>query len=215
MQYKEWLDEWFELFVKPNVKIRTYNKYKQQARQYICPHLGHYEISNIQPIALQSFIAELQQHGLSANTVNGIITVLKSSLCRAVKFGVCEKQFTDSIIRPKAREKYVECFTKDEQRRIEHYILSNFKAKLFGIIICLYTGLRIGELLALKWQDIDLNKEIISITKTCRDSWSNGKYIKIEDTPKTMSSQRVIPVPKQLITLLKILKKKSKRKIYN
>ncbi len=209
MKYEDWLNQWLELFVKSTTKLRTYNKYKQQVRQYICQRLGNYEMSDITPIVLQSFVAELQQK-LSANTVNGIISVLKNSLNRAVKFKACEKQFSDSIIRPKIHEKNIECFTHDEQKKIEQYILSKNKTRLFGIILCLYTGLRIGELLALDWNDVDLNKGIINVSKTCRDSWNCGKYIKLIDIPKTISSQRIIPIPKQILSKLKILRKNSK-----
>ena len=208
MKYEVWLKQWLELFVKPTTKLRTYSKYKQQVRQYICPYLGNYEMIDITPLVLQSFVVELQKI-LSASSVNGVISVLKSSLNRAVKFKVCERQFSDSIIRPKIREKNIESFTMEEQKKIEHYILNNKRKRLLGIIVCLYTGLRIGELLALSWEDIDFNKSLINVSKNCHDSWSNGKYIKIIDTTKTKSSQRIIPVPKQILFMFKTLKKNS------
>lgn len=208
MKYKDWLKQWLELFVKPTTKLRTYSKYKQQVRQYICPNLGNYEMIDITPLVLQSFVVELQKI-LSANSVNGVISVLKSSLNRAVKFKVCERQFSDSIIRPKIREKNIESFTMEEQKKIEQYILNNKRKRLLGIIVCLYTGLRIGELLALSWEDIDFNKSLINVSKNCHDSWSDGKYIKIIDTTKTKSSRRIIPVPKQILSMFKTLRKNS------
>ena len=77
------------------------------------------------------------------------------------------------------------------------------------MIISLYTGLRIGELLSLTWDDIDLQKGIIYVSKSCFDSWKNGEYIKVIDTPKTDSSERIIPIPKQLLARLKVYKKTS------
>ena len=77
--------------------------------------------------------------------------------------------------------------------------------KLFGIILCLYAGLRIGELLALTWADMDLRKGLISVTKSCHDS-KDGRVV---EEPKTLSSRRIIPLPKQLLPLLKGLKKRS------
>ena len=82
---------------------------------------------------------------------------------------------------------------------------------MFGVVLCLYTGLRIGELLALEWSDIDFQKGIISVSKSCHDGKDeNGKFARITDTPKTETSEREIPFPKQLIPYLRNLKKDSK-----
>ncbi len=81
---------------------------------------------------------------------------------------------------------------------------------MFGVILCLYTGLRIGELLALEWTDIDFQKGTLTVSKTCHDGKDeNGVFARITDTPKTETSQRVIPFPKQLIPYLRNLKKDS------
>lgn len=209
MKYKKWLFEWLTLYVKPTTKIRTYKKYQMQIELHIIPFLGEVELHDLTATVLQRFTVELSNKGLSANTVNGIITLIKTSLKRAVQVGVAEKEFSSVIVRPKQREKQVECFTKDE-KKIELYIAEKKNPRLFGIILTLYTGLRIGELLALTWSNIDLKKGTLTVQKTCRDSWQNGKYLKIIDTPKTDCSTRVIPIPKQLLPHIKALKKKAK-----
>ncbi len=104
----------------------------------------------------------------------------------------------------------MECFTIQEQKKIEETALSAKKDKYRGIILCLYTGLRIGELLALTWNDIDFEKNILSVTKTCHDGSENGKHARIIDTPKTENSRRQIPLSKTLVKMLKEMKKKSK-----
>ena len=81
---------------------------------------------------------------------------------------------------------------------------------MLGVILCLYVGLRIGELLALTWSDMDFEKSILSITKTCYDGNRNGEHIRIIDTPKTENSRRQIPLSKTLVKMLKEIKKKSK-----
>jgi len=159
---------------------------------------------------LQHFTVNLSEIGLAPNTIAGILSVLKLSLNKAVALGIAEKQFASSIQRPKSHEKKIECFTKEEQRKIENYILSGNKDTLFGITLCLYTGLRIGELLALRWSDMDFEKSIVTVTKSCHDEWKNGRYKKVIDTPKTANSARVIPVPKQLVGRLKAIKKRAK-----
>lgn len=210
MPYKEWLKKWLNLYIKVSTKERTYLKYRQQAEKYILPTLGDYEMENLSAVELQKFSVALTEMGLAANTINAIISVLKLSLNKAVMLGITDKQFSDSIVRPKIRGKKMICFIKTEQKKIEQYIFDRKNPKLFGIIICLYTGLRIGELLALAWEDIDFRKGILSVTKTCHDSWKDQRYVKVFDTPKTQSSERVIPIPRQLLVYLKTLKKQSK-----
>ena len=209
MKYKNWLNEWLALYVKPTTKIRTYKKYQRQIELHILPALGEFELNDLTATVLQRFTVDLSGKGLSANTVNGIISVLKSSLRRAVLLGVTDKEFTMAIVRPKQREKQVDSFSKEEQRKIEQFIFEKKKNKLFGVVLCLYTGLRIGELLSLTWDDVDLQKGIITISKSCHDSWENGKYVKVIDTPKTDFSERIIPLPKQLLSRLREYKKSS------
>lgn len=125
MVYKEWLKEWLELYVKPSAKERTYMKYRRQAEKYILPALGEYEADELSAVELQKFSASLTERGMAASTVNGVLFVLKSSLKKAVALGVAHRQFTDAIVRPKARAKKVVCFNKDEQKKIERYVLEH------------------------------------------------------------------------------------------
>ncbi len=209
MKYKDWLKTWLELYVQPTVKIRTYEKYGQIARVRISPRLGECELSTLNAEVLQRFVVELCD-GLSPNSVNGTITVLQRSLKTAFALGVTDECFADRIRRPKAQEKKVECFTRKEQQKIEQYILRSNRAKAFGIVLCLYTGLRIGELLALEWSDVELQKGFLYVNKSCHYGRDRaGIYSRIIDTPKTAQSERVIPIPKVLLPRLKIMKKQS------
>lgn len=169
------------------------------------------------PIILQRFTTELLQcgnlktgKGLSANSVNSIISVIQNSLKVAYAIGQISEYTADKIKRQKAREKQVTCFIPIEQKQIEQAVLNGKKAKMFGVVLCLYTGLRIGELLALEWNDIDFQNGIISVSKSCHDGKdNNGQFTRIMDTPKTETSERKIPFPKQLIPYLQNLKKNS------
>lgn len=218
MQYKYWLKEWLESYVKPSSKRKTYVRYSEIVSDHIMGALGNREMNDLTPLVLQRFTTKLLHNGniktgkgLSANSVNGIITVIQNSLKEACAIGHVSEYTADKIKRPKVREKQVTCFTHTEQKLIEQAVLSGKKAKMFGVVLCLYTGLRIGELLSLEWKDIDFQKGIISVTKTCYDGKNDsGKYTRITDTPKTPTSQRVIPFPKQLIPYLKSMKKQDK-----
>lgn len=217
MKYEDWLNEWLNHYVKTSSKQRTFERYRQTANGHIIPTLGDYELTELHPIVLQRFVSDLLVNGnkrtgkgLSPNFVKSVISVLQNSLKTAHILGLISEYTADKIKRPKIVEKQVECFSVAEQKKIEQYVLESKKSKLKGIVLCLYTGLRIGELLALTWDDIDFQKGRLAITKTCHDGNVNGKHCIIVDTPKTETSRRYIPLSKPLLVVLKDLKKESK-----
>lgn len=208
MLYKEWLSEWLAVCIRPMAKARTYEKYACICKNHLAPKLGDYEPEMLSAGILQRFVADMVA-AFSPNTVNVVISVLKKSLKQAVLYGAAERQYSDAIIRPTPQEKQVECFTKDEQKRIEEYILQSNKQKLVGILLCLYSGLRIGELMALTWENIDFAEGLLSVTKSCHDSWGASGYKKLTEPPKTKNSARVIPLPGPIICVLKKTKSQS------
>ena len=212
MKYIDWLNQWLENYIRPSVKVRTYERYKLIIEQHLSDKIGCMELNDLSPLILQRLITSLLQNGnnktgkgLSANSVNAVISVIQSSLKTAHLLGLTREYTADKLKRPKLKEKPVECFTLAEQKQIEQAILNGKKDKLYGIILCLYSGLRIGELIALQWDDIDLTKGILTISKSCHD----GKDGLIIDEPKTATSRRIIPLPKQLLPILRSVKKRS------
>lgn len=216
MKYNELIEIWLENYVRPMSKQRTYLRYKELARLHIIPYLGSYEISEISIEILQNLVTYLLNYGnlrtrggLSSNTVCSIINVLQGSLKTAVYLGCGENYIADKIKRPVKTEKEIHCFTIEEQRKIIDAIKKSGKTKLCGITLCFYTGLRIGELLALTWSDINMETGIMEIKKSCHDGKDEqGNYIKIIESPKSKSSKREIPLPKQILPLLKDLNRK-------
>ena len=212
MKYIDWLIQWLENYVRPSVKVRTYERYMLIIQQHIKDKIGSMDLNDLSPLVIQSFITWLLQignrktgKGLSANSVNAVISVIQNSLKTAHFLGLTKEYTADKLKRPKLKEKPVECFTLAEQKKIEQAILTGKKDKQYGIILCLYSGLRIGELIALKWSDIDFAKGILTVSKSCHDS-KDGLIV---DEPKTVTSRRVIPLPKQLLPILKGIKKRS------
>lgn len=217
MKYKEWLNIWLDNYIKPSSKMQTAKSYERIIHKQISVALGEKELTNLTTMDIQLFVTDLLNNGntrthsgLAANSVNGIISVIQSSLKMAVILGYVSKNVSVGIKHPKIKSKEITCFTMSEQKKIEEAALSAKKDKYRGIILCLYTGLRIGELLALTWNDIDFDKNILSVTKTCHDGNENGKHSRIIDTPKTENSRRQIPLSKTLVKMLKEMKKKSK-----
>lgn len=211
MKYIDWLNSWLENYIRPSVRDRTYERYAYIIEQHIRP-IGGIGLNDLSLLVLQRFITGLLSagnrrtgKGLSANSVNTVISVIRNSLKTAHLLGLTAEYTADKLKRPKRKEKPVDCFTLAEQKKIEQAVITGKKDKLYGIILCLYSGLRIGELIALEWHDIDFTKGILTVSKSCHD----GKNGLIIDEPKTANSRRVIPLPKQLLPILKGIKKKS------
>ncbi len=220
MYYKEWLHEWMEYYVKPSSKDKTYMVYQIMVERHVIPLLGNHHLEDLNPVIVQKTIGELLSsgnirtgEGLSANTVNTIIAVIQGSLETAYRVGMVSKYEMDKIKRPKSRERQILCFSPAEQRKIEEAALADRRSKMKGIIICLYTGLRIGELLALEWGDIDFQNAEMHINKTCFDAKdANGDFVRLTNAPKTPTSVRIIPIAKPIINLLKEMRRNSHSK---
>lgn len=217
MKYIKWLTIWMQNTIQYTTKPKTYERYNELIIGHIKTKLGDYELNELTPLILQNFITELLQSGnlltgkgLSSNTVNIIITILQNSLKSAFFCKELNEYVADKIQRPKIKEKEIACFSITEQRKIEKAVLTSNQDKLFGILICLYTGLRIGELLALEWNDIDLLKGTLIVSKTCYyGKGMTNKFQRRISLPKTKSSNRIIPIPQVLLPMLKRIKSRS------
>ncbi len=207
-------------YVRPSAKPKTEKTYGEIIKNHLRPDVGSWDMDTITPLEIQKYVTELLRSGnlttgggLSPSTVNLLVTVMQSALRSACEIGITENTVWERIKRPKTAEREIHCFTQEEQRKIELWVAKSNKPKLFGIVICLYTGLRLGELLALEWDDIDLAEGEIHVTKTCHDIATDGVAVRVTNSPKTPSSKRIIPIPKRIIPALKRLKRLSRSKL--
>ena len=162
MKLNEWLDKWTNTYIKHNVKQRSMNTYMQLIEKHIKPALGEYELEDLSAQVLQNFVySELEKGNLKTgkalanNTVIVMTNILKQAIDEANNMEVTNKNCSKKIKMPPQEEKQVTAFEKSEQDKIVKYCLENKKDNYFGIVLCLYSGLRIGELLALTWDDVD------------------------------------------------------------
>lgn len=217
MNYTQWLDQWLNNYIHPSAKLRTFSKYSDIVRTRIAPTLGTMDTNALTPLVLQKFVTELLQNGnmrtgdgLSANTVNSTISIVQNSLRVAHEIGVTADYVGDKIKRPRQCEKQIESFTHSEQYKIERFVFQQHRINRFGILISLYTGLRIGELLALTWDDVNFSRNLLSVNKSCYDGKNEqGRYVRIVSSPKTEMSCRTIPLPKPIVKILRKMKAKS------
>lgn len=195
---KEYLEN-----IKYSVKKKTYLFYLQISEIYVARFNADLTSEN-----LNTFIIDLKEK-LSYSTTKTIKSLINRSLNFAFEKKNIDTKMQVEIQLKNKQAKKVEALEKSEQTKIEKYILDSKKYYHYGILICLYTGLRLGEMIALKWQNIDFKSKIIYIEKSVSTISQNHKTFTIEDMPKTTSSIRVIPISKQLLEILKVLKQNS------
>lgn len=211
IQYGDYLDEWLKE-KKKVVKDSTYGTYSNHVENHIRPKLGKIMIHKIDQDCLQLFVGELFENSLSRKTILDIVTIIKTSLKDAHKKGYIKQLDHLSIQFPKQeRMKKISVFSAQEQKKLLDLWSKEQSTYLLGIIVCMNTGMRIGELCALKWKDIDLDQKTIYVHSTLQ-----RVYIKEKDkteskviigSTKSFASERVIPINTLIFNLLKMNQK--------
>lgn len=194
---------------KQYVKKSSYSAYMLLIENHLLPVFGDKYV--IEEPDVQGFVFQKLEKGLSHKTIKDILIVLKMVL----KFGAKKKLFDYTPFEvqfPTEREKSnIEVLSRSDQRKIMNHIQEHFTFRNLGVYICLTAGMRIGEICALSWEDIDTDRSVISVNKTIQRIYVIEDGVRrtelILDTPKTKNSIRDIPISKELLKILKPFKK--------
>ena len=202
-------DTWMKEYAKNKVKKSSYAGYETTIRVHIKPLLGHHNLTKLKPLQVQEWINYLiEDRQLASKTVHNYFSVLDTILQTALKWGYISKNPCELIDLPSKDKKEAAYYNRDEVivllNALEKVPYEELKYKV-GITLTLFTGLRKGELMGLKWENIDLDERIVSVVQTRMYNKGFGVY---EDTPKTAKSRRRISIPQECVTLLKQLKLK-------
>ena len=194
---------------KQYVKRSTFAVYSLLIENHILPVFG--EMGLVEEQDVQTFVFRKLNEGLSHKTIKDILIVLKMILRFGVKNHMTEYRQID-IKFPTERDKHsIDILSRSHQKQIMVYIQTHFTFKNLGIYICLSTGIRIGEICALTWDDLDVENGIIHVRKTIQRIYIMEKSRKhtevILDTPKTKNSIREIPMTKDLLKMVRPVKK--------
>ncbi len=199
---------WLEFNCSKN-KQTTQDKYKFLIEKHIEPGLGSVKINRISSAMINKFIEEKTKN-LSNSYVRTMAIIIKSALELGIKENFVLISNLD-IHLPKQKKQELQILSTEDQNLLEKYLLNNFDYTALGIYISLYTGLRIGEVCALRWSDIDFDNQIIKVKSTViRVKDTNGKSYDEIGTAKTDASIRVIPILNKLFVKLLEMKKISK-----
>lgn len=203
---KELFDEWFSA-IKLKVKESTYANYRMKADKHILPQFGDMRYDDLTVQTIHNFIKEKLKTGLSAKYVSDIIIVFKSMAKYLSKVYGFRNPIADVVL-PKVEKKEMNLFSDIEQKELCEYLLKSTDNTSIGVLLSLYTGLRIGEICGLKWSDIDFEKSILTVRRTVQRIRTGIHGTKlIVDTPKSRSSLRAIPISAFLMDILRKLRK--------
>lgn len=192
------------------VKLSTVSVYSIILENHLLSAFGD-KTKAIEEVDVQGFVLDKLNVGLSQKTVKDFMIVLKMVYRFGVKLGKLEHREWD-IKYPISQERTrIEVLSVANHRKLVTFVAENFTFRNLGILLCLHTGMRIGEVCALKWEDIDIAQGIINVRRTIERIYiiENGERRTelIISTPKTQNSIREIPLSKALIKMIKPLKK--------
>lgn len=191
------------------VKQSTMSAYALTLANYLVPHFGSH--TDITEVDVQQFVIHQLSKGLQQKTVKDQLIVLKMIYRFGCKQGVFVLHDWDIRFPTEQRKSDIAVLTVDQQRRLMHHLTDNFTFLNLGILLCLNTGLRIGEVCALRWEDIDTTTGTLHVCRTIERIYTiteNAKHTELLiSTPKTPNSLREIPLSKDLLRLIKPLRK--------
>lgn len=190
---REYLQQWLES-TKESVRPKTYEAYELCVRRVV-PHLGHYELSEVRPAHIQRCYAKLLESGLSGKplskrSVEQVHTVLHTAFRKAVRWELIPRNPTEAVDAPRPDEQEMHYLTPEQ---VEHLIQASADHRLHALwVLMVTTGLRVGEAIALTWDDIDIDREHqLTIRRALQRQ--RGKGLTFVE-PKTAKSRRTIPL---------------------
>lgn len=201
--------QFWKAYKKQYVKKSSYSAYMLLIENHLSPVFGNK--LNLEETEVQAFVFQKLDQGLSQKTIKDILIVLKMVL----KFGAKNKWIAYQpfdIQFPTQREKqHIEVLSRTNQKKVMSYVQEHFTFRNLGIYICLSAGMRIGEICALSWEDVDIDNGIIHVRKTLQRIYTieegQRKTELILDSPKTKNSIREIPMSRDLLKMLKPIRK--------
>lgn len=194
------------------IKASSYATYIQIVNKRILPFFRELRPEQLNEETIQHFADTLLSQGMSFNSTRDALMVLKMILNFGEKLSAWP-HITYDVHFPTCTEqkKDVPVLSEHDQRKLIRYLQKNFSFRNLGILVCLYSGLRIGEVCALQWKDVDIPSGVIHVSKTVHRIWlSDGddkSYMLSVGAPKTASSFRDIPICGELMKTLRPLRK--------
>jgi integrase len=182
MSVGEYLERWLNDSVRGSVRASTHGSYERQVRRYIIPAIGRIKLGKLTPAHVQHLYREMQARGLSARTVQYTHAVLRRALKQAKRWGMVDRNVAEDVDPPRLKRDEIQPLDREQTRRLLAAAEGDRLQALY--VVAVTAGLRPGEMLALRWSDVDLEVGTLQINRALSD----GEFA----TPKTPRSRRKI-----------------------
>lgn len=202
----DWMEHWMENELLGSVKESSWQTYRNLLTRHLLPRLGGYVLTQLTPKVVHEFVKELESSGLAESTIRGVYRLLSSAMRYALDEGVIRKN--------PCRRIHIQHREHGEQRVLNRLEQEKLRQAADGsrdlpALLSLYTGMRLGEICALKWMDIDWERGTITVRRTVQRIAGKGaesssrRTLLMIGTPKSHRSCRIIPVPEFILALLR------------
>jgi integrase len=200
---EEWLKQWLETEKPPATKPKTYAAYEYHTRMHLIPAFGKRPIVKLQPQEIRAFMQTKASEGLAPKSIRHFRATLRAALNVAVRDGLVARNVAALVKPPREDKRPLHVFTKQEAMRFLEIVKGHRLEAIFTVALCL--GLREGEILGLRWADVDLNSGKLEVRFTLqrvkRPGEKKGRLELI--APKTERSRRIIVLPQVAISALR------------
>jgi integrase len=193
----QFLDRWLEA-VRPSVRPRTFQSYAILVRNHIAPELGRLRLDRLAPQHVQAALVRKSASGLSAQTVRHVRAILRIALNQAIKWGLVVRNAASLAVAPKLERKSFRSLSPDEARRLLDAARGDHLEAVYSVALSL--GLRMGEILGLRWQDIDLDGALLTVNQAIYRIAGKGL---VAAEPKTDRSRRALFLPDGVLRALR------------
>ncbi len=195
---KQYLEYWLEEVHKPNIRLSSYVKYQKLIQTYIIPSLGNIKLQKLTPQHVLSLYRKKEKDGLKPKTIGSIHGVLHKALDNAVRWNWVSQNVCDKVSPPRVVKPDIKPLTMEQAEKLLDVVRGHRLEAILTMAIT--TGMRRGELLALRWLDVDLENGIVQIKHTVDFIPKHGY---VESEPKTKASKRTILLPSVALEALK------------
>ena len=182
---------------KPRLRPKSFVSYKQLTEQHLVPTIGKIELAKLTPQDVQELLNEIVKKGLSARTAQYVRAVLRRALNQALKWGLVARNVAALVDPPRIVRHEVQPFAVEEIKELLGLFEQNRLGALY--LLALTHGLRQGEALGLRWEDVDLKKKELRVRQTLQ--WVDGEWQFVE--PKTKQSRRGFALTEQIVKALR------------
>lgn len=205
MTVQEYLERWLSDYARPKVAPKTLERYEEMIKSHINPSIGHHKLPKLRPLYVQSFYSDALlkgrkngKGGLSPQTVTHFHRVLHKAFDQAVKWQMLARNPIDAVQPPRAERKEMQALDEPETAKLLQLVEG--RRLYMPIFLAITTGLRRGEILGLRWSDLDLIGARLQVNQSLEQTKDGLRF----KTPKTNRSRRTLALPALIVEALRV-----------